>query len=96
MLTDSDISALRLDFANDRFDLTSTAYRQLRARGLRVEDLARAVAAPTSALRDVSYRDDPRKGEHGLLVCPAVTPPLLVSLWYIREQPRSILVEDLT
>ena len=94
MLNDVDLSMLRLDFANDRFDLTPDAYRQIRGRGLKVADFVRILCDPSSAVRDVEYPSDPRRGEYGMIYCPAATPPLLVSLWYIREPPRSVLVDS--
>ena len=95
MLSDADLATLRHDFANDRFDLTPDAHRQLRSRRIGVADLVRAVCDRHSAVRDVDYPPDPRRGEFGVIYCPAAEPPLLVSLWYIREPPRSVLVDGI-
>ena len=96
MISDADLADMRVDFANDRFDLTHAAVQQLAERGLTIDGLVGAVCDRSSYVAASSNHEDRHKGEHGTLLCPAANPSLLVSLWYIRAAPRSILIDEVS
>lgn len=92
MLTDSDLADMRLQFANDNFDLHRSVLPTLRAMGLAVDDLVRAVCHSSSRLVDLDGPPNRDGDEPGFVQCGQ----LLVRLWYHRDQPRYIYVEEVS
>jgi hypothetical protein len=87
---------MRVQFANDAFEMHRSIVVDLRDLGLTIDDLVRAICDSTSYFIGVSSAPNRDGDEHEYVVCPSVRPSLLVGVWYHRDAPRYIYVEEVS